>query len=118
MATYDVTTDRGKVRLRLGDTSTTAGEYVFEDAEIDYFLATGGNVARAVVLGLRVLLSSKSHRTKRFADAGTSYDDTAQIEGLKAALEAAEIEAGADALPVARVRMSALNPGDRSYEEA
>ena len=35
--TYDITTDRGKVRLIIGDTSTTA--CVFSDAEIDIFLS-------------------------------------------------------------------------------
>ena len=34
--TYDVTTDRGKVRLLIGDTD--AADYQFEDAEIDAFL--------------------------------------------------------------------------------
>lgn len=35
--TYDITTNRGKVRLIIGDTSTTA--CVFSDAEIDVFLS-------------------------------------------------------------------------------
>jgi len=39
--TYDITTNRGKVRLIIGDTSTTA--CVFSDAEIDYFLTTNSN---------------------------------------------------------------------------
>ena len=34
--TYDVTTDRGKVRLLISDTN--AADYQFEDAEIDAFL--------------------------------------------------------------------------------
>jgi len=34
--TYDVTTDRGKVRLLIGD--KTAADYHFEDDEIDAFL--------------------------------------------------------------------------------
>ena len=39
--TYDITTDRGKVRLTIGDTSTTA--CIFSDAEIDVFLALNSN---------------------------------------------------------------------------
>ena len=39
--TYDITTNRGKVRLKVGDTSTTA--CVFSDAEIDYFLTQASN---------------------------------------------------------------------------
>jgi len=34
--TYDITTDRGKVRLLIGDTN--AADYQFEDDEIDAFL--------------------------------------------------------------------------------
>ena len=117
-STYDITTDRGKVRFGVGDTSTTAGQYVFEDEEIDYALAASGSVAGAVVRCFRTLLANKSYRVKRYSDAGTSYDDTAQIAALKVALEAAEAELGATALPTANVGMSGLNPGDRSYEEA
>ena len=41
--TYDITTNRGKVRLIIGDTSTTA--CIFSDAEIDIFLSmNSGNI--------------------------------------------------------------------------
>ena len=37
--TYDLTTDRGKVRLMISD--ITAADYQFEDDEIDAFIAMG-----------------------------------------------------------------------------
>lgn len=50
--TYDITTNRGKVRLIINDVSTTA--CVFSDAEIDVFLAMHSdnvNLAAAEALG-------------------------------------------------------------------
>jgi len=38
---YDITTNVGKVRLIIGDTDAT--DYVFEDAEINYFLTENAN---------------------------------------------------------------------------
>jgi len=40
--TYDVTTNRGRVRLLIADTDATS--YIFEDAEIDAFLTMQGSV--------------------------------------------------------------------------
>ena len=83
--TYDITTDRGKTRLQLGDVDSTA--YVFEDAEIDYFLTAGGDVDSATVIGLKTLLASKAQRVKKFALTGMSLDDTAQIAAIQALIE-------------------------------
>ncbi len=79
--TYDLSTDRGKVRLSLGDTGP-ANSYVFEDDEIDYFLTTGTTINGATIEGLRVLLSSKAHRVKTASVHGLTINDTAQIKGL------------------------------------
>lgn len=60
--TYDLTTDRGIVRLGLGDTVENAGprpdKRNYSDAEIDYFIATetAGNTA-ATALGFETLAS-------------------------------------------------------------
>jgi len=83
--TYDITTNRGRVRLKIGDTTSTA--YSFEDAEIDAFLSEGGSVNGACRLALQTLLASRALRVKRYSLPGQSYDDTAQIEALKTALE-------------------------------
>jgi hypothetical protein len=82
--TYDLTTDRGKVRLQLGDTSSAS--YVFEDAEIDYFIDQGGTVKGAAIEALKVLLASRSHRVKRATVHGLSIDDTAQCAELRATI--------------------------------
>lgn len=107
--TYDITTERGQVRLGLGD--TTAAAFIFEDDEIDYFLSKGGTVTKATVEGLRVLLASKAHRVKRARVHGLSIDDTAQI----AALQASITELGG--LPTIGVMTPALLPSDRGYVE-
>lgn len=78
--TYDLTTDRGKARLKLSDTDSAA--YVFEDEEIDYFLTDGGTVDGAVVVGARVLLASAARRTKHFAVQGLTLDDRHQVQAL------------------------------------
>ncbi len=60
--TYDLTTDRGKVRFGLGDTIANSGprpdKRNFTDAEIDYLISTetAGNTA-AIALGFETLSS-------------------------------------------------------------
>lgn len=44
---YDPTTDRGRVRLQIGDTDTVnADRQLFTDAEIDAFLALNGSIVK------------------------------------------------------------------------
>ena len=64
--TYDVTTNRGKVRLLLDDNST--GSWTWEDTEIDAFLSMGSsNIPKAVAYGWRnVAASFKKLVTSRF----------------------------------------------------
>lgn len=60
--TYDLTTNRGKVRLNLGDTVENSGprpdKRNFSDAEIDHFISTetAGNTA-ATAFGFEILAS-------------------------------------------------------------
>ncbi len=55
--TYDITTDRGKVRLLIGDTD--AADYHFEDNEIDAFLTmAGGSILTAAGYALEAWASS------------------------------------------------------------
>jgi len=58
--TYDIGTDRGRVRLGLADTRARSAQ--FTDAEIDHFLAIGGTVDEAINEGLRVLMAAASAR--------------------------------------------------------
>lgn len=57
--TYSLSTDRGKVRLELGDADITAGvkpdNSNFTDAEIDYFLDEESTVQRAVARACEAL---------------------------------------------------------------
>ncbi len=109
--TYDLTTDRGATRLRLSDTDANA--YVFEDAEVDYFLTLGGSVKGAVIEGIKVLMMSKALRVKRATIMGLTIDDTAQVQGLKDMLKVL----GGD-LPQVTVNMPALLPMDVGYDES
>jgi len=55
--TYDVTTAAGQVRLLIPDRN--AGDYVFEDTEIDAFLSIeGSNVKRAAAMGIETIASN------------------------------------------------------------
>jgi len=107
--TYDITTDRGLVRIKLSDTDSAA--YVFEDAEIDAFLSREGTVDGATVALLRVLLVDRARRAKRFSMQGLSLDDTAQIQALQAAIE--ELYTG----PTVSIVMGGSIPQDRGFTE-
>lgn len=107
--TYDLTTDRGKVRLLLSDTDSSA--YVFEDDEIDYFLTLGTTVKGAAVEGARVLLADKARRMKRFTLHGMTYDDTAAV----AALQALIAEYGGT-MATASTSLT-LHPFDEGYDD-
>jgi hypothetical protein len=65
--TYDPTTDRGKVRLLIGDTDeATADNQLFQDNEIDTFLSMEGSTVRlAAALALETMASSEAFITKR-----------------------------------------------------
>lgn len=108
--TYDVSTDRGLVRLQLSDTDSAA--YWFEDAEIDALLSKGGSVDAATGLGARALLASKTLRSKKFSLPGMSYDDTATVAELRALVEM--YGAGTSAVGVV---MPALHPYDSGFVE-
>lgn len=58
--TYNLSTDRGKVRLALGDSVENKGprprKTNFSDEEIDYFLTTQSNgINKSVAMGLNLL---------------------------------------------------------------
>lgn len=79
--TYDLSSDRGKLRLELGDTDADA--YVFNDDEIDYFLAQGGSVTGGLKRGIQALITSRAYRIKRASSLGLSIDDTKQVTELR-----------------------------------
>ena len=55
--TYDVTTDRGKVRLLCTDVA--AADPCFDDDEIDAFLTMGGSVLLAAAMALETIASNE-----------------------------------------------------------
>ncbi len=58
-ATYDLATDRGKVRLLCNDTQVATP--IFDDAEIDQFLALeASNVKAAAALALETIATSEA----------------------------------------------------------
>lgn len=77
--TYDLTTDRGKVRLSIGDTVENAGprpdKRNFTDAEIDYLISTetAGNTA-AAAFGFELLASEWAAYTIQEREGEVSFD--------------------------------------------
>ena len=77
--TYDLTTNRGIVRLNLGDTVENQGprpdKRNFSDAEIDYLIATetAGNTA-ATALGFETLASEWGAYTLSEREGEVSFD--------------------------------------------
>ena len=60
--TYDITTDRGRVRLLCTDTDDTIGApaQYFQDSEIDFFLtAMSSSVLRAAALALYTIAAQE-----------------------------------------------------------
>jgi len=98
--TYDLTTNRGKVRLLITDRD--AANEIFNDTEIDTFLVLmGDNVLRAAAIGLFQIAASETLLMKRIKLLELSTDGPAEAEALRAlALEYQEkadlAEAGED----------------------
>ncbi len=67
MATYayDLATDVGKVRLKIGDTDISpTTDAIFSDEEIEYFLNEGGNIVLASALALETIAASSTRIAK------------------------------------------------------
>jgi hypothetical protein len=96
---YDITTSRGKVRLLIPDTSATT--YVFDDDEIDAFLALDTDVRRAAALALETIASSQAMTLKviKLLDLQTDGAKTSDALLKRAAMlrtQAEEAEASED----------------------
>lgn len=91
--TYDVSTDRGKVRMLTPDSSATT--YVFEDAEVDAFLVLEGDVRRAAALALETIASNEALTLKmvRVLDLQTDGAKTSDALLKRAALLRGQAEA-------------------------
>lgn len=81
--TYDTTTSRGRVRLLVTDTDSSS--YLFEDAEIDAFLALApeSSVYRAAAQALEVTACSEVLVQKRIKLLDLSTDGPAESKELR-----------------------------------
>ena len=81
--TYDTTTSRGRVRLLITDTDSES--YLFEDAEIDAFLALApeSSVHRAAAQALEVIACSEVLVQKRIKLLDLSTDGPAEAKELR-----------------------------------
>lgn len=80
--TYDITTDRGKVRLLCTDTD--AAYQLFQDAEIDYFLALfGSNCLRAAAIALLTIAAQETLLMKRIKLLDLQTDGPAEAAALR-----------------------------------
>lgn len=95
MFTLDYSTDRGRVRLLIGDIDAAAP--IFDDTAVDAFLDTAAdnNVKRAAALALRVIAVNEILVQKRIRTLDLSTDGPAEAKELREL--AALLDAQADA---------------------
>ena len=94
--TYDVTTDAGKIRLLLSD---VAEPWVFNDDEIDAFLALEGSVKLAAAQAIDVnatneVLASKVLRTQDLSTDGAKLADAMRRHAASLREQAADEDEG------------------------
>lgn len=93
--TYDNTTDRGRVRLLIRDTNVaTAALQVFDDSEVDAFLALNVGVKRAAAAALMVLAADELQISKIITTQDLKTDAAKYADAMRAL--AAELRAEAD----------------------
>ena len=107
--TYSLSTDTGKVRLKIADTGgvvpggTATSGYAFDDAEISYALTEGGSVDAACGILAKALLADSARRMRAFNLPGMSYDDRARVAALKML-----VDMYASSVPLVSVRMPSM----------
>jgi hypothetical protein len=79
--TYNIGTDRGKVRFYLSDTNEA--QAMFTDAEVDNALTLGGSVSPAVCVLARARIGYLSRRPDESLPDGRSVSRAGQIEALR-----------------------------------
>lgn len=119
-ATYDTTTDRGKVRLLISDTDTT--DAIFDDAEIDVFLdLRGDDVHLAAATALRAIAGNEAQVLKRIRLLDLDLNGPAVAQSLRELADTYEREAddadGAGDLDWAPVATGAFGWRERVWNE-
>lgn len=100
--TYDVATDRGKVRLLINDVSTNPSLQIFQDDEIDVFLGLeDGSIRRAAAMGLMTIAGNETQILKvielmdlKTDGAATGRELRMQAQALRAQADEAEEREG------------------------
>lgn len=107
--TYDPTTDRGRVRMRLSDTRPARA--AFTDAEIDALISDEGGWRAAVAEGARILLMDRAKFARIFSNEEGSVDETAGTAALQALIDqfAAKAPSG---MPTVIVTSLGSHPSD------
>lgn len=86
--TYDLTTSRGKVRFKIGDTVKDSGPRPngsnYSDEEIDYFLTEAGTVDAAAALAFETLASEWTSYSISESEGEVSYDAKEVADKYKA----------------------------------
>lgn len=97
--TYDTTNDRGKVRLLATDTD--AGRVIFDDAEIDAFLAIEGSVFPAAALALETIAANEALVKQRIKLLDLTTDGPAVADALMKRARLLRERAAAGSVPFA-----------------
>jgi hypothetical protein len=112
--TYNLSTDVGKVRLLIPDND--AGNYVFDDDEIDALLGMeGGVVKRAAALGLETIASNEALTLKVLRLLDLQTDGAALARELR--LQAAALRQQAAADEVASAESVAFDIAEQVYDD-
>ncbi len=96
-ATYAIATDAGKVRLLISDIGGDDGKsFLFEDDEIDAFLAMREDIRLAAATALRSIAANEAQVSKRIKFLELSTDGPAVAKSLVEVAEKLESEVDED----------------------
>lgn len=107
--TYDPTTNRGRVRLRLSDTRTERA--AFSDEELDALISDEGGWEGATIAGARILMMDRARFARIYSNAEGSVDETAGLAALQAVIDQMTAKT-TQALPTVLVRTLGSHPMD------
>lgn len=108
-------TDRDRIRIRIGDTSSSRpATQRLEDEEIDDLILTSGGFRSAAIAAARALLAKMAAlpSEKRVGDLELTWDD--RLAGLRAVIRELEADVVAGAKPYA----AGISRADRAASEA
>ena len=96
-ATYAIATDAGKVRLLISDIGGGDGKsFLFEDDEIEAFLAMREDIRLAAATALRAIAANEAQVSKRIKFLELSTDGPAVAKSLVEVAEKLEAEVDED----------------------